>query len=119
MGLDDDSLYKAYGLHDVEDKRVINDEINDRPIVFFSLFPFMVRAFDPVIDNQTLQLRYDSQNNTFVDIQTESEWNFEGASINGELRGKELNRLPFDEGYWFEWVAFHPKTELYDSTVKS
>jgi len=22
-------------------------------------------------------------------------------------------RLPFDEGYWFEWVAFHPGTKVY------
>jgi hypothetical protein len=35
-------------------------------------------------------------------METESEWNFEGAAINEELRGKELNRLPFDEGCWFE-----------------
>jgi hypothetical protein len=82
VGLEDDGLYKAYKLHDVEDKKVINDEINDRPIVLFSSFPFMVRAFDPVIDDQALQFRYDSQNNTFVDMETESEWNFEGAAVN-------------------------------------
>jgi hypothetical protein len=33
VGLEDDGLYKAYKLHYVEDKKVINDEINDRPIV--------------------------------------------------------------------------------------
>jgi Protein of unknown function (DUF3179) len=119
IGLENNGLYKAYKLHDVEDKKVINDDINNKYIVLFSSFPFMVRAFDPVVDNQTLQFRYDSLNNSFVDVQTESEWNFEGVSINGELAGKELNRLPVDEGYWFEWVAFHPETELYSSTVKS
>jgi Protein of unknown function (DUF3179) len=119
IGLENNGLYKAYKLQDVEDKKVINDVINNRPIVLFSSFPFMARAFNPVVDDQTLQFRYDSQNNTYVDIQTESEWNFEGSAINGELTGKELNRLPFDEGYWFEWVAFHPDTELYSSTVKS
>jgi hypothetical protein len=75
----------------------------------------MVRAFNPVVDDQTLQFRYDSQNNTFIDRQTGSEWDFEGAAINGELKEKELNRLPYDQGYWFEWVAFHPDTKLYDS----
>jgi hypothetical protein len=115
IGLENNGLYKAYKLQDVEDKKVINDVINNRSIVLFSSFPFMVRAFNPVVDDQTLQFKYDSQNNTFADIQTESEWNFEGLAINGELKGKELDRLPYDQGYWFEWVAFHPDTELYGS----
>jgi hypothetical protein len=115
IGLENNGLYKAYKLQDVENKKIINDEVNNKPIVLFSTFPFMVRVFDPVVDGQTLQFRHDSQNNTFVDIQTESEWNFEGVAINGDLEGKELDRLPLDEGYWFEWISFHPETELYSS----
>lgn len=45
--------------------------------------------------------------------QTKSKWNFDGVAIEGEMTGKQLKRLPFDEGFWFEWVAFHPETELY------
>jgi len=73
----------------------------------------MVRAFDPVVDGQVLQFKYNLQNNTFVDILKGSEWNSEGVGINGELKGKKLIRLPYDERFWFEWVAFHPDTELY------
>ena len=53
--------------------------------------------------------------------QTNSLWNFEGKAISGQMKGKQLTRLSYDEGFWFEWVAFHPKTELYkDSTdIKS
>jgi hypothetical protein len=29
------------------------------------------------------------------------------------LKGRQLSRLPFDEGFWFEWAAFHPETEIY------
>jgi hypothetical protein len=119
IGLENNGQFKAYKLQDVENKKTINDRINNKPVSLFSAFPFMVRAFDPVVDGQALQFSYNLQNNTFVDIQTESEWNFEGSAINGELTGKELNRLPYDQGYWFEWVAFHPETELYGSTVKS
>jgi hypothetical protein len=115
IGLENNGLYRAYRLQDVENKKVVNDVIKNQSIVLFSSLPFMVRAFNPVVDDQTLQFRYDSQNNTFVDTQTESEWNFEGSAIKGKLTGKELNRLPFDEGYWFEWVAFHPDTKLYGS----
>jgi Protein of unknown function (DUF3179) len=66
-----------------------------------------------LLDYQVLQFKYNPQNNTFVDLFTGSEWNFEGVAINGEMKGKKLIRLPYDEGFWFEWVAFHPDTELY------
>jgi hypothetical protein len=117
IGLENDGQYKAYKLQDVEDRDVINDKINNKHIVLFSSFPFMVRAFDPLIDGQTLRFKHNSQNNTFVDMQTGSEWNFEGAAINGEMKGKQLIRLPYDEGFWFEWVAFHPDTELHSTTL--
>jgi hypothetical protein len=35
------------------------------------------------------------------------------------MKGKQLTRIHFDEGFWFEWVAFHPKTELYSNSTKS
>jgi hypothetical protein len=117
IGLENNDRYKAYKLQTVEDKKIINDEINNRSITLFSSFPFMVRAFDPVVDGLALQFKYNSQNNTYIDIQTGSDWNFEGVAINGELRGNELIRLPYDEGFWFEWVAFHPDTELYNPTL--
>jgi hypothetical protein len=40
-------------------------------------------------------------------------WNFDGQAIEGAMKGKNLTRLPFDEGFWFEWVAFHPNTGLH------
>ena len=116
IGLENNGKYKAYKLQEVEDKKIINDEINNKSIALLSSFPFMVRAFNPVVDNQVLQFKYNPQNNTFVDLSTGSEWNFEGIAINGEMKGRELIRLPYDEGFWFEWVAFHPDTELYNQT---
>jgi hypothetical protein len=113
IGLENNGQYRAYKLQDVEDKNIINDEINNKPIVLLSSIPFMVRAFDPVVDGQVLQFKYNPQNNTFIDIHKGSEWNFEGAAINADMKGKMLIRLPYDEGFWFEWVAFHPDTEIY------
>jgi hypothetical protein len=60
----------------------------------------MTRAYDPIVDGQTtLQFEYNAINNTFIDKQTKSEWNFEGKSIDGQMSGKQLIRLPFDEGF--------------------
>lgn len=117
VGLENKGQYKAYKLQVIENKKVINDQVNGKSITLFSLYPFMIRAYDPVVENGAekivLQFDYNAKNNKFIDKQTGSEWNFEGKAINGQMKGKQLTRIPFDEGFWFEWVAFHPKTEIY------
>ena len=81
--------------------------------MLFSQYSVMVRVFDPIVNGQALIFEYYPTNNTFTDNQTESQWDFEGKSIDGPLKETALKRLPLDEGFWFEWVAFHPQTELY------
>jgi hypothetical protein len=113
VGLENGGINKAYSLQDIQKQKVINDHINNKSVALFSLYPSMVRVFDPVLNGQTLIFIYDSRNNAFIDKQTGSQWNFEGKSIEGPLKGNQLLRLPFDEGFWFEWAAFRPATEIY------
>jgi hypothetical protein len=117
VGLENKGQYKAYKLQEIENKKVINDQVNSKSITLFSLYPFMIRAYDPVVEDGAekivLQFDYNAENNKFTDKQTGSEWNFEGKAISGQMKGKQLTRIAFDEGFWFEWVAFHPKTEIY------
>jgi Protein of unknown function (DUF3179) len=117
IGFENKGQYKAYKIKDVEKSKVINDEVNSKPIALFSVNPFMTRAYNPTVDGEiTLQFEYNAKNNTFIDKQTKSQWNFDGKALDGQMQGKQLQRLPFDEGFWFEWVAFHPSTELYKSS---
>ena len=82
----------------------------------------MVRVFNRFIDNENkdeskkemvVDLIYNQTNNTLINRITGSELNFDGKFINGQLEDKQLNRLPMDQGFWFEWVAFHPETEVF------
>jgi Protein of unknown function (DUF3179) len=117
VGLENKEQHKAYKLQEIENKKVINDQVNGKPIALFSLYPFMIRGYDPIVEDGeqkiALQFNYNAENNKFIDKQTGSVWNFEGKAISGQMKGKQLTHLPFDEGFWFEWVAFHPKTEIY------
>jgi hypothetical protein len=115
VGLENIGEYKAYNIEDIQNQKIINDQVNNKPIALFSLYPIMVRAYDPTVKGNILTFEYDGESNNIIDNQTGSHWNFEGKSIDGPLNGTILNRLPFDEGFWFEWVAFHPQTELYQS----
>src|SRR5437588_13120468 len=73
---------------------------------------FIKRSHSAIRELDTrIQASAEIQNNAndkIVDKQTGSEWNFEGMAVNGQLKGRHLIRLPFDEGFWFEWIAFHP-----------
>jgi hypothetical protein len=113
IGLEHEGFFKAYKLQDIEDKKVINDEVNGKSVLLFSPKPFTARAFDRTIDNKILDFNYDPATGKITDSQTGSEWNLEGKAIKGAMEGKSLSRVPFDEGFWFSWVAFHPQTELY------
>jgi hypothetical protein len=113
VGLDSRGQYKAYLLHQIESNKVINDKINNKPIALFSLYPHMVRLYHPLIDGQILNFQYNASANKIIDKQTGSEWSLDGVAVNGQMKGKHLTRLPFDEGFWFEWAAFHPQTIIY------
>jgi Protein of unknown function (DUF3179) len=116
IGFENEGQYKAYRLQDAEKMKVINDQVNTKPIALFSMNAFMTRIFNPILEGQaTLQFEYNVINDTFIDKQTRSQWNFDGKAIDGQMKGKQLIRLPFDQGFWFEWTAFHPTTELYNS----
>jgi Protein of unknown function (DUF3179) len=117
IGFENNGQYKAYKLQEIENKKVINDQVNGKSVALFSLHPSMVRAYDPVVNGKVLEFSYNAKDQNFVDKQTKSLWNFEGKAISGQMKGKQLTRLPFDEGFWFEWVAFHPKTELYKDSI--
>lgn len=107
----DNGVYKAYKLSDIEQNKVINDNVGDKKIVLISLYPEMARAFNRDVDQQVLEFEY--SDGKIIDIQTKSEWNFDGVSIEGQLKGEKLQREVYSPGFWFEWVAFHPDTFLY------
>ena len=118
FGFEDNFSYKAYRLKDVESNKIINDSVGDLDILLVSTYPFMGRAFDRLVDDQILEFEY--SDNMILDKQTGSRWNLEGQAISGSLNGKQLQRIVYDPGFWFEWAAFHPETDIYgDSEMKN
>ena len=111
IGFNLDEIYKAYKQSDIESQIVINDSVGDTSIMLVSLFSENSRAFERMIDGEILDYEY--TNGKLVDIQTNSEWNYDGLGISGQYEGKQLERLPIEPGFWFEWVAFHPQTLVY------
>ncbi len=111
IGFNLDDTYKAYKQNDIESSVIINDSIGEIPVMLASLFSENSRAFDRTIDGDILDFVY--VDGKILDMQTNSEWNYDGLSISGEYLGEQLDRLPIEPGFWFEWVAFHHETLVY------
>ncbi|MGI9565788.1 MAG: DUF3179 domain-containing protein [Nitrosopumilus sp.] len=115
LGFESDGIYKAYRLSDVESKKIVNDKVGSKDIVIISTIPNMARIFDRNIDGRILEFEMNNNDDgKIIDVQTGSIWDVEGTAISGELKGLQLDRLAYDPGFWFEWVAFHPDTLVYE-----
>ena len=114
LGFNHDDVYKAYKQSDVESMIIINDYVDENPVMLVSLFSENSRAFNRTLDGMVLDFEY--VENKIIDTQTNSEWNYDGLAVSGQHNGKQLERLPMEPGFWFEWVAFHPETRIYGDT---
>ncbi|RNJ78993.1 MAG: DUF3179 domain-containing protein, partial [Nitrosopumilus sp. B06] len=103
--------YKAYTQRDIEAEIIISDSVGGVPLVLVSLYEQNMRAFERTINGDTLD--FESIDGMMVDLQTGSTWNYTGLAVSGDYTGEQLRRLPIQPGFWFEWAAFHPDTQLY------
>ena len=111
LGFNENETYKAFRQNDIETNNVINDYVSKRPVMLVSLYSDNSRAFDRMIDGKILEFEF--KDGKIFDVNTQSEWTYDGIAITGELKGEKLTRLAFSPGFWFEWIAFHPNTEVY------
>jgi uncharacterized protein DUF3179 len=75
-----------------------------------------VRAFERVNDGRKLEffLKQQAAPLRLVDAETGSEWDFTGKAVGGELSGRQLQKIPVLNDYWFDWKIYHPDTKIYD-----
>ena len=111
IGYESSNEYKAYKIKDIVSSKLIDDTAGKRDIMLISLYPFDTRGFDRKVSSQTLDFSY--SDGKIFDKQTNSEWGFDGIATSGPLKGTHLQRLTLNPGFWFEWAAFHPQTEIY------
>ncbi len=111
LGFHEDGIYKAYKQNDVELHNIINDDIGETPIMLVSLFSQNSRAFDRTVNGEILEFEF--VDGKIIDTTTKSEWNYDGIAVSGPLEGNKLTRMSIEPGFWFEWIAFHPETEVF------
>ncbi len=123
-----DGVAIAYPFEALQTDGIINDVINETPVVAFwqsgtasaldksdintSRDIGTAALYSPVVDGQTLTF-YVGENGTIMDEETASTWDVFGTAIEGELTDTQLERLVAAPHFWFAWAAFQPQTLIF------
>jgi len=117
VGVTAGTASKAYPLDVLRTQSPIIDELGGVPIVVvLGSDGKSVRAYERVVDGRKLELfvKKDSPELRLVDAETGSEWDFTGKGVNGQLSGRQLQKVAVLNDYWFDWKNYHPKTFVYE-----
>ena len=106
--------YRAYPFFAFKEKSVINDVVDQTPILVFHHQDSGVTAVF-LSRFETKQLTFAEHSGYLVkDHQSQTLWNLiTGTAIEGELKGTKLVRYPAINVYWFAWACYHPGTTIY------
>ena len=100
---------RAYDWNDLVKLRVINDTLGREPIV---VAVENDSASFHVWKRDTLTFSWNAERSVPQD-QTGSQWNWEGVSSEGPLKGSTLPVVQSYQEFWHSWRTFQPKTRRY------
>lgn len=112
---------QAYALEHLTNMQVINDTVNETPIVIFwkpgtaSALDTSsiadgndigsVGVYEASLNNEILSFK-PNNDGTFSDEKTGSTWDIFGQAIDGPLSGTFLKKVAHHDTFWFAWAAF-------------
>ena len=116
IGITLDGRSKAWPHQSVTAAGVTLDELNGVPLLLLtSTDARSLRVFDRRANGQTLtfvRAGTSAHSGVLLDLETMSEWNFQGEAVKGELTGAQLPRVEILIDYWFDWAKYNPGTEV-------
>ncbi len=117
----------SYLLSRLEEKRIINDQVEGVPLAVFwksgtasaldsSQIDLgrdvgSVGVFKADLDGQVLTFE-SPEDGVFVDQETGSTWDIFGAAVEGPLADSQLEPIPHHSTFWFAWSAFENANTL-------
>ena len=89
--------------------------LNGSGVVFWDRSADAAMAFSTQVDGQ--ELSFATTANGFVDVETGSDWRFDGLATSGALAGQRLEQITGTfVSFWFAWAAFFPETVVWDGS---
>ncbi|GMQ95964.1 MAG: DUF3179 domain-containing protein [Gammaproteobacteria bacterium] len=121
------NTHKLYPFSVFEKVPVINDQVEDMPVVVFSRRGTLsalddsviadsrqvpsATAYDRRLDGKVMS--FEMRDGYVVDRQSGTRWNLFGTGIDGPLSGRQLEPAPGGVHFAFAWLAFNPESQIY------
>ena len=116
VGITINGASKAYPLSAVQQQSPVIDTLGGVPLlILIGDDQKSVRAFERSLDGRKLELfaKPDASPLQLVDVETGTSWDFTGKAVAGPLAGRQLQKIPILNDYWFDWKTYHPNTAIY------
>ena len=116
VGLELADLQKAYPTAALKNLSIINDQMGATPVVLvYSAATDSTTAFSRKLGTRTLTFQPANTGtvDVLIDKETSSKWTPYGECTSGKLKGKKLDVIVPQPGFWFAWSEFYPKTEIF------
>ncbi len=121
------ATHKLYPFSAFKTQAIINDQVEDMPVVVFSRQGTLsaldgsviadsrevlsATAYDRRLDGNTLH--FELHDGHILDTQSGTRWNLFGTGIDGPLAGRQLAPAPGSVHFAFAWLAFNPDSQIY------
>jgi hypothetical protein len=109
------SARKAYPFAALGEEGVVNDRIEDTPVVVLrDERAAATAAYARVVGERTLEFEPTVTEGKIRDRTTGTTWSaLRGVAVEGPLQGRRLRPVPHVNVYWFAWADYYPETELF------
>jgi hypothetical protein len=105
----------AFVLRDVRQAGIVNTDVGGVPIVLASLSSSLpVVAFERRVRERVLTFDRAPSQTELEDKETRSRWAItDGVAVVGPLKGERLTRATTYPAFWFGWLGFFPRSEIW------
>jgi hypothetical protein len=113
IGIQDGDNARTYDWNQLVKQRFIQDSLPNKPIVLFlENDTASFHTYSRIINNMTLTFL--KKQDSIWDVNTGSQWNYDGICIDGKLKGNALNSVSSYQEFLHSWEFFHPKSIRYN-----
>ncbi len=105
---------RAYDWNDLQNRRVINDDIEQFPLLIaLENDSASFHVWSRTVAGDTLEFGFSENYETLIDVNSGSVWDWSGRCTEGIWKGKTLTTVQSYQEYWHSWKTFHSNTERY------
>lgn len=99
----------------IRDLGLIQDQLENLSLLILSVDNQQtIRVYQRFVQDRVLTFQPSADQGLIIDDQTGTLWDIQsGIALQGELKGRQLERLASPLVFWFAWSCFYPETVVF------